>query len=212
MGNTDKKTGVWLSELTHPYYYLKDDKTHIDVVSITGGSIPIDPGSIEETDKYNDKFLNSEDTASILKNSQSLKEIDASQYDAIIFTGGHGTMWDFPHNDVIQAKISEINKKSGVIGAICHGVAALLGVKVQNGDMLIKGKKVTGFSNEEESAVNLTEIVPFSLEQELSRISNYQSKAAWSSHAISDKNIVTAQNPQSAEEFAKEIKSLLSAR
>lgn len=210
MGNSNEKTGLWLSELTHPYYSILDENINIDIVSIMGGEIPIDPNSVAQEDYYNDKFLADDNLKNIMKNSTSLRDVNIKEYDAIVFAGGHGTMWDFPNNSNIHSKVLDIYAKNGVIGAICHGVAALINVKDNNGQNIIRDKEVTGFSNNEEKIVGLTDVVPFSLEESLVEAgAKYSSASEWQSYVKSDSKIITAQNPQSATDFAKAIKQSL---
>ncbi|APD51291.1 type 1 glutamine amidotransferase domain-containing protein [Francisella hispaniensis] len=210
MGDSNEKTGLWLSELTHPYYRILDDNINIDIVSIMGGEIPIDPNSVAQEDYYNDKFLADDNLKDIMKNSTSLRDVNIKEYDAIVFAGGHGTMWDFPNNSNIHSKVLDIYARNGVIGAICHGVAALINVKDHNGQNIIKDKEVTGFSNNEEKIVGLTDVVPFSLEDSLVEAgAKYSSASEWQSYIKSYSKIITAQNPQSANDFAKAIKQSL---
>ncbi|MEY8730626.1 type 1 glutamine amidotransferase domain-containing protein [Francisella philomiragia] len=170
MGDLNEKTGLWLSELTHPYYSILDENIIIDIVSITGGEIPIDPNSVAEKDLLNDRFLADDNLKNIMKNSTSLRDVNIKEYDAIVFAGGHGTMWDFPNDSNVQNKILDVYSRNGVIGAICHGVVALINVKDNDGQNIIRDKEVTGFSNNEEKIVGLTDVMPFSLEDSLVKV------------------------------------------
>ncbi|MEY8765607.1 MULTISPECIES: type 1 glutamine amidotransferase domain-containing protein [Francisella] len=210
MGDLDEKTGLWLSELTHPYYSILDENIIIDIVSITGGEIPIDPNSVAEKDLLNDRFLADDSLKNIMKNSTSLRDVNIKEYDAIVFAGGHGAMWDFPNDSNVQNKILDVYSRYGVVGAICHGVTALINVKDNDGKNIIRDKEVTGFSNNEEKIVGLTDVMPFSLEDSLVKAgAKYSSALEWQSCVKTDSKIITAQNPQSATDFGKEIKQTL---
>ncbi len=210
MGDLNEKTGLWLSELTHPYYSILDENIIIDIVSITGGEIPIDPNSVAEKDLLNDRFLADDNLKNIMKNSTSLRDVNIKEYDSIVFAGGHGTMWDFPNDSNVQNKILDVYSRNGVIGAICHGVAALINVKDNDGQNIIRDKEVTGFSNNEEKIVGLTDVMPFSLEDSLVKVgAKYSSALEWQSCVKNDAKIITAQNPQSATDFGKQIKHTL---
>ncbi|MFZ9035875.1 MAG: type 1 glutamine amidotransferase domain-containing protein [Francisellaceae bacterium] len=209
LGSTGKKTGVWLSELTHPYYAMEDKTVSIDIVSIQGGQIPIDPGSLNEKDEQNRQFLNTPELKRVLENSRALNTVDVSQYDALIFAGGHGTVWDFSDNQVVANKIRQVYADKGIVGAICHGVAAFLFGQARS---IIDGKNVTGFSNKEEEIVGLSDVVPYLLEDRLKAAGGiYSATSPWGSHVVIDGNIITAQNPQSAHEFGQKVRGLLVA-
>lgn len=176
-----------------------------------GGNVPLDPKSLgdsldESTKAYyeNEAFMNK------LKNTLKPSDVNASDYDAIYFTGGHGTMWDFPDNAELQELSREIYEKGGVVSGVCHGVTALLNVKLSNGLLLIKDKTVSGFTNEEEALVQQTNYVPFLLEDALrERAGRYDKAAAFSSYVTTDGRLVTGQNPQSSKAVGESVKELL---
>ncbi|MGF1688621.1 type 1 glutamine amidotransferase domain-containing protein [Photobacterium japonica] len=199
MGNTGTQTGFWLSELTHPYYALADQQIEVDIVSVAGGETPVDPKSWDEEDEYNARFLATPELVECLKQSASINNVMPSHYDAVIYAGGHGTMWDFPDDEHIQRVTLAIYEKGGIVAAICHGPAALVNLRHPNGDHLIANKQVTGFTNDEEDAVGLTGVVPFLLEDALKAANaNFSQTVMWGEHVVVDGQLVTGQNPQSA--------------
>lgn len=210
MGDTDEKTGFWLSELTHPYYAIVDRGIDVDIVSIQGGETPVDPRSWDEDDKLNVRFMATPELTILLKNSPSLDDIDPSHYQAIVFAGGHGTMWDFPDDPDVQDKAATIYEQGGIVAAICHGPAALLNLKLSDDSLLISDKRVAAFSNAEEDAVQLTDIVPFLLQDELIiNGAHYIEQPAWTANVVIDGRLVTGQNPQSAAGVGEAVCELL---
>lgn len=206
MGNTDKKTGFWLAELTHPYYVIKDAGYEIDIVSITGGKAPIDPRSLDETDPDNKRFLNDAGLLAKVNSSKKLADALPENYQAILFSGGHGTMWDFPNNPDINRITAAIYQNNGVVAAVCHGPAALTDVKLNNGEYLISGKKFAAFTNEEEDEAKLTDVVPFLLQDKLiERGGKHVYASPWKNNVVADQRIITGQNPQSAHSVGKLI-------
>ncbi|WP_157097523.1 type 1 glutamine amidotransferase domain-containing protein [Photobacterium sp. J15] len=210
LGDSNQTTGLWFSELTHPYYAIAKHGIDVDIVSIQGGEIPIDPKSFDEEDRNNALFLATPELAENLKNSRSLDDINASEYQAIIFAGGHGTMWDFPDDPDVQDKANEIYEEGGIVAAICHGPAALINIQLSDDSYLIDDKRVTGFSNTEEKAVELDNVVPFSLQDELMiRGAHFVEKPAWTANVVIDGRLVTGQNPQSAVGVGEAVSDLL---
>lgn len=210
MGESDKETGFWLSELTHPYYELVDRGIRVDIVSINGGKAPIDPRSLDMEDEANKRFMDNPELVATIENSRALKDVNPSSYAAIVFAGGHGTMWDFPDSPAVNEKAGAIYQQGGYIAAICHGPAALLNIKLPDGKPLVSGKNVAAFTNEEEEIVELTEMVPFLLEDALIKNgAQFQSKPAWSENVVVDGRLITGQNPQSAAGVGRELAKLL---
>ncbi|KLV03576.1 thiamine biosynthesis protein ThiJ [Photobacterium aquae] len=210
MGETGTQTGFWLSELTHPYFALRDQGIPVDIVSIRGGEVPVDPKSWDEEDNNNARFLATPELVDSLKNSTALSSLSPSEYQAIIFAGGHGTMWDFPDNEPLQRAAITIYQQNGIIAAICHGPAALVNLKYANGDHLIANKRVTGFTNEEEDTIGLTGVVPFLLEDQLKMANAHFVKAApWCENVVVDGKLITGQNPQSAYAVGEAVAELL---
>ena len=168
-----KRQGLWLGELVHFYDYFNSEDYQIDLFNINGGETPIDPVSLNPLmlDKVTKAYYNDHTFMEKLKNSPSISEANPETYDVIYFTGGHGVMFDFPHNMYIQDAVNEVYRQGGVVAAVCHGIAALLNVKDENGRYFIDRKQITGFSNAEEILANRKRIVPFMLESELKILS-----------------------------------------
>ncbi len=212
LGNTGKKTGFWIEEFAAPYYTLKDAGASITLASPKGGQPPIDPKSeepgsqTEATKRFNDD----KELKEILGNTKKLSAVSADDFDAVFYPGGHGPLWDLT-NDANSIKLIEnfwLAKKP--VTAVCHAPAVLLNVKDENGEPLVKGKNVTGFTNTEEAAVQLTNVVPFLLEDELkNKGGKYSKKDDWASYVVKDGLLITGQNPASSEEAAKELIQLL---
>ncbi len=208
LGNTGKKTGFWVEEFAAPYYTLKDAGADITLASPKGGQPPIDPKSAEPeaqteaTKRFNaDKGLQQ-----LLANTKMLSEVKAEDYDAVFFPGGHGPLWDLSNDTNSIQLIQNFWSAKKPVAAVCHAPAVLLNVKDENGEPLVKGKRVTGFTNTEEEAVHLTNVVPFLLEDELkNRGGQYSKKEDWASYVVKDGLLITGQNPASSEEAAKEL-------
>lgn len=211
LGDTGRKTGLWLEELAVPYYIFQDAGASITLASPKGGPIPLDPKSesiIASTTTIR-RFQKDLEAMSSLNHSLSLDTLKAADFDGIFLTGGHGPMWDYPENNFLQQLVENFYRQHKVIGAVCHGVAALISPKNESGIPLIKGKYLTAFSNMEEKGSGLTEIVPFSLESALVASGAFYSKgASYTSHTVTDDNIITGQNPASAQEVARKMVAL----
>lgn len=200
MGLTGKETGYYLSEVSHPVAQLEKSGISVDFVSPRGGNAPMDPNSRDLSDLVNKSFLEREDLVNKIKNTLRPEDIDPEDYQAILYAGGHGTMWDFPENFDLANIASQIFENGGVVAAVCHGPAALVNIKLKNGRYLVDGKQVTSFSNAEETAANLSEVMPFLLESKLiDRGANYLKADLWQKHVIIDERLITGQNPASAE-------------
>lgn len=213
LGSSGHKTGLWLSEASHPYKILSDAGYDVDIASINGGEIPLDPGSLEEKDSINKWFLNNEKAQSKIKHSISIDDINGNDYAAIIFSGGHGSVWDYYPNEGIQRIGLEIQEHDGVIATVCHGAAALLSIKTPDNKPFIHNKTITGFSNSEEIAIKLDTTVPYSLEDKLkSQGGEYFSGEDFTPFVKVDNNLVTGQNPQSSTLMANEVLTLLKSK
>jgi len=210
MGNTGKLTGYYLPEVSHPALALKKQGLDFDILSPKGGEAPMDETSRDLTDPQNKEFLSNPVFVKKLKNTLKPSQVNPSDYSAILYAGGHGTMWDFRDNNELSTLASRIYERGGIIAAVCHGPAALLNIKLSNSEYLIKGKKLTGFSNAEEEAAGLTKVMPFLLETELkARGGIYTNTSVWKKNVIVDGRLVTGQNPASAESVGVEIAKLL---
>ncbi|MBV6626296.1 MAG: type 1 glutamine amidotransferase domain-containing protein [Rivularia sp. (in: Bacteria)] len=210
LGNTGKKTGFYLDEVAHPYAVFTKAGFKVDFVSPTGEEAPIDPKSYNLDDPLNKQFVENKTVMAQIKDTLSPQEIDLNQYSAIFFAGGHGVMWDLPNNKELSKITAAIYEKGGVVGAVCHGPAGLVNVKLSNGNYLVAGKEVAAFTNEEEEAVELTEEMPFLLESKLiERGANHTEADNFQSHVVVSGNLVTGQNPASATKTAEEMVKLL---
>ncbi|WP_239739954.1 type 1 glutamine amidotransferase domain-containing protein [Mammaliicoccus sp. P-M59] len=211
---TRKPTGLWLGELVHFYDYFNTEDYQIDLFNINGGETPIDPVSLNPLmlDNLTKSYYNDHSFMKKLKNSPSISEANPETYDVIYFTGGHGVMFDFPDNTYIQDAVNEVYRHGGVVAAVCHGIAALLNVKDENGRYFIDRKQITGFSNAEEILANRKRLVPFMLESELKiRDAKYsKAKVPFRPYVQVDNRLVTGQNPQSPKQVAQAVASILS--
>ena len=209
-GATGIPTGFWLSELTHPMAKFEAAGYETVIASIKGGKPPIDPVSLNFDDAVNKKFWDDEKFQNKLANSLKLDEVDAKDYAAIFFAGGHGVMWDFADSAAIDKVTREIYEKGGVVSAVCHGPAALVNVKLSNGEYLVSGKNLTAFTNSEEDEAQGTAIVPFMLETELKNHgAKHHAAANWSNNVVVDGRLVTGQNPASASSVGDEVIKIL---
>lgn len=206
LGNTGHKTGFWVEEFAAPYYVLADAGAEVTLASPKGGQPPIDPKSElpEFQTEATTRFKRDEALQQKLATTLKLNEADASDYDAVFYPGGHGPLWDL-HNDPSSiALIETFYRQHKPVAFVCHAPAALLKVKGPDGAPLVKGKEVTGFSNTEEEAVQLTNVVPFLLEDELKKLGGIYSKDRdWHSYALKDGLLITGQNPASSEAVAR---------
>lgn len=179
----------------------------VDFVSPLGGYVPLDPHSMSFLNETDLHYYNNRDFVSkALANTKKPEEINSSDYDLIYYTGGHGTMWDFPENTELAKIASDIYQNGGIISAVCHGVVGLLPIMDENGRALIAGKTVTGFTNEEEDMNGTTDIVPYLTEDVLKdKGANYEKEAAFSPVVRVDGRLMTGQNPQSAGLLGKTV-------
>jgi len=206
LGKTGEKTGFWIEEFVTPYYALKDKNIAITIASPNGGQPPIDPKSENESFQTpaTKRFNEDKETQKILANSLKLETINETDYDAIFYPGGHGPLWDLSEDPNSIKLIESFYNSNKPIAAVCHAPAVLKNVKNTDGTPLVNGKKVTGFTNTEEAAVQLTEVVPFLVEDMLKKNGGVYSKSAdWSAYAVEDGVLITGQNPASSEKVAE---------
>jgi putative intracellular protease/amidase len=212
LGDTGKKTGFWLEELAAPYYVLKDAGAAITLASPKGGQPPLDPKSDlpENQTELTKRFRTDTAAQTELADTKKLADVSADDFDAVFYPGGHGPMWDMPDNATSIALIEAFVKADKPVGAVCHAPAALVNVRGKDGEYLVKGKRVTGFTNAEEEAVGLTGVVPFLLEDRLKERGGIYTKAAnWVPYVEVDGKLVTGQNPASSGPGAEELLKLL---
>ena len=212
LGDTGKKTGFWLEEFVAPYYVLMDAGATITLASPKGGRPPLDPKSdlSENLTDLTKRFRTDTAAQAELANTKKLADVSADDFDAVFYPGGHGPMWDMPDNRTSIALIEAFVKADKPVGAVCHAPAALVNVRGKDGEYLVKGKRVTGFSNAEEEAAGLTASVPFLLENRLKERGGVYSKGAdWASYVQVDGKLVTGQNPASSQTAAEALLKLL---
>jgi putative intracellular protease/amidase len=212
LGDTGKKTGFWVEEFAAPYYELADAGAEITLASPKGGQPPIDPSSelSGAQTKFTHRFDKDESLKQKLAHTLKLRDVKAANYDAVFYPGGHGPMWDLVKDTNSIALLEAFQKQGKPMALVCHAPCALLKVKLPNGDALIKGKDVTGFSDTEEAAVKLSKVVPFLLEDELKKTGGHYSKGPdWGVYVQTDGLLITGQNPASSAEVAKALLKLL---
>lgn len=215
LGDTGRKTGFWVEEFAAPYYALADAGVEITVASPKGGQPPIDPKSeeAEAQTKFTQRFDKDEPLKQKLAHTFKLSSVKASDYDAVFYPGGHGPLWDLTQDANSIALIEAFQQQGKPMALVCHAPCALLKVKVPNGDSLIKGKNVTGFSDTEEAAVKLTKVVPFLLEHELKATGGRYSKGPDGGvYVQTDGLLITGQNPASSAGAAKVLLELLNRK
>ena len=206
LGNTGFKTGFWIEEFAAPYYLLKDKGYDITLTSPKGGQPPIDPKSNEPDFQTpaTVRFNGDHETQEILSKTLKLSSVSQADYDAVFFPGGHGPLWDLAEDPDSIALIESFIKNDKPVSAVCHAPAIFKHTKNADGTALVNGKKVTGFSNTEEDAVQLTEVVPFLVEDMLKKNGGIFSKGDdWTPYALEDGLLITGQNPASSELVAE---------
>lgn len=214
LGTTGKPTGFWLEEFAAPYYVFKDAGAEIVLASPKGGQPPLDPKSDapDAQTEMTQRFKNDAEGKALLANTRALDEVSSEDFDAVFYPGGHGPLWDLSGNPTSISLIESFIKAGKPVGAVCHAPAALIEVRGEDGEYLVKGKQVTGFTNTEEAGVQLTDVVPFLLEEKLKEIGGDYSKGPdWSSYVRVDGLLVTGQNPASSEEAARALLKLMNA-
>jgi putative intracellular protease/amidase len=208
LGNTGKKTGFWLEEFAAPYYALRDAGAQLTLASPKGGQPPLDPKSSDPSAQTEATRRFDADAAARteLANTKRLADVDVSAFDAVFYPGGHGPLWDLAEDPVSIAVIEKALAAGKPVAAVCHAPGVLRHVKGADGKPLVAGKSVTGFSNTEEAAVGLTEVVPFLVEDMLKQSGGHYTKAAdWQPHVAVDGLLITGQNPASSEPVAEAL-------
>lgn len=212
LGDTGNKTGFWLEEFAAPYYVFKDAGATITLASPAGGQPPLDPKSDEPGAQTaaTERFRKDQDAQRQLATTQPLASIDVANFDAVFYPGGHGPLWDLANDKVSIALIEAAVRAGTPLGLVCHAPGALIKTRGADGQPLIAGRKVTGFSNSEEAAVGLTKVVPFLIEDEFQRLGGHYEKGAdWHPHVVTDGKLITGQNPASSEGVANALLGLL---
>ena len=215
LGNTNEKTGFWLEEFATPYYSFLEAGADVTLASPKGGKPPVDPSSTEEEHQTQAtrRFHDDETAKRQLDHTYKLSEIDPDEFDAVFYPGGHGPLWDLadhPHSIELIRSMVESGKP---VGAVCHAPAALTEVKDSDGGYIVSGKRVTAFTNTEEEAVDLTDVVPFLVESRLKqRGGQFRRSEDQAPHVEVDGLIVTGQNPASSAPAAEAMIELLKQR
>lgn len=208
LGNTGKKTGFWLEEFASPYYAFVDANAQVTLASPKGGQPPLDPKS-DETDAQTNatrRFRADSTAQAALADTLPLGEIDPYDFDAVFYPGGHGPLWDLAEDKDSKTLIEAFYASNKPIAAVCHAPGVLKNVNAPDGHPVVKDKKVTGFTNSEEQAVGLADVVPFLVEDMLRAKGAQYSKAAdWASYVVEDGHLITGQNPASSEAVAQAL-------
>ncbi|WP_028634302.1 type 1 glutamine amidotransferase domain-containing protein [Pseudomonas parafulva] len=208
LGNTGKKTGFWLEEFAAPYYVFIDNGADVTLASPKGGQPPLDPKS-DEADAQTDatrRFASDAEGQAALADTVPLNQVDPYHFDAVFYPGGHGPLWDLAEDKHSITLLQAFYAANKPIAAVCHAPGVLKNVKAPDGHPAVKGKQVTGFTNSEEAAVGLTDVVPFLVEDMLKAKGGAYSKGAdWSSHVVEDGHLITGQNPASSEAAAEAL-------
>jgi putative intracellular protease/amidase len=211
LGSTGRKTGFWLEEGAAPYYVFRDAGVELTLASPKGGQPPVDPKSDlpENQTPAMMRFKTDEAAQNVFANTVKLDSVSAEGFDAVFYPGGHGPMWDLAESATSIALIESFYNAGKPVAAVCHAPGVLHRVMVQ-GQPIVKGKRVTGFTNTEEEEVQLTEVVPFLVEDELKRLGGLFEKVGnWESFAITDGHLITGQNPASSTAGAWALVKLL---
>lgn len=207
-GNTGEATGYYLGEVTHPLAELDKAGLAVEFASIRGGEPPVD--GLDLNDALNARYWNDAAFRAKVANTKRLADVEASDYSAVFFAGGHGAMWDFPFDEAVRTVIRSIYEAGGIVGAVCHGPAALVNATLSDGTPLVAGMRVAAFTDSEEHAVGLETVVPFLLASTLTKRGAIHEPAAdWTANVIVDGRLVTGQNPQSAGGVGAAMRELL---
>ncbi len=215
LGNTGKKTGFWLEEFAAPYYVFKDAGADITLVSPKGGQPPLDPKSdaADAQTEATRRFKADTAAQSALAHTGMLSDVSGDGFDAVFYPGGHGPLWDLAQDKHSIALIESMTAAGKTVSAVCHAPAIFKDTKAEDGSPLVKGKKVTGFTNTEEAAVGLTDVVPFLLEDMLVKNGGAYSKGAdFKPYVVTDGKLITGQNPASSGPAAQAVLDQLQAR
>ena len=212
LGNTGHKTGFWLEEFAAPYFALKDAGAVITLASPAGGQPPLDPKS-DEPDAQTpatERFRQDADAQAALASTVPLNQVSAVDFDAVFYPGGHGPLWDLATDSHSIALLEAFDRANKPLALVCHAPGALIHVRAADGQPLVAGRNVTGFTNSEEAAVGLSAVVPFLIEDEFIRLgAHYEKGPDWQVHVVTDGHLITGQNPASSEAVAHALLSML---
>lgn len=214
LGDTGRKTGFWLEEFAAPYYAFLDAGATLTLASPQGGQPPLDPKSDDPDAQTDDtrRFRQDAEAQRRMANTRRLAEVQAADYDAVFYPGGHGPLWDLAEDAKSVSLIETMLAAGKPVAAVCHAPGVLRHAKTADGKPLVQGRQVTGFSNTEEAAVQLTAVVPFLVEDELALLGGLYSKGPdWQPHIVSDGLLITGQNPASSVGVAQALLERLKA-
>ncbi|GAA4601862.1 putative intracellular protease/amidase [Actinoplanes octamycinicus] len=204
-----RPTGYYLPEAAHPWKVFTAAGHEVEFASVAGGEPPVD--GVDLTDPVQKEFTEDAGVRERVRHTPRFADLDPAGYDAVLFAGGHGAMWDFPGDAGLIRLGREIYERGGVVAAVCHGPAALIGLTLADGTPLVAGKRVAGFTDSEEAAAGLTKVVPFLLARRLTELGARHSGAAdWQPHVVTDGRLVTGQNPASSTGVAEQVLKVLS--
>ncbi len=212
LGDTGHKTGFWLEEFAAPYYVFQDAGAEITLASPAGGQPPLDPKSDapEAQTAATERFRSDPQAQAALAATTPLARINAGDFDAVFYPGGHGPLWDLANDAASIALLEAFDRAGKPLGLVCHAPGALIKVRAANGKPIVSGRRVTGFTNSEEAAVGLSAVVPFLIEDEFTRLGGHFEKGPdWQVHVVTDGRLVTGQNPASSEAVAHALLSML---
>lgn len=207
LGTTGNTTGLWFEELSTPYYVFVDSGAKVTIATLPGGQVPVEPRSMSPDGKNPasvERFIKDEAAMSQMQSSKKLADLPFAEYDVVFIPGGHGAMWDLGSSKELGEFLTKAWANGEIIASVCHGPAGLVNAKDTDGKPLVAGKKVGGFSDSEETAMKLTQVVPFMLETRLRELgADYQSGPNFQAFAVRDGRLVTGQNPASSEKVAE---------
>jgi putative intracellular protease/amidase len=213
MGAGGKPTGIWAEEIAAPYYALVDAGADVQIASPLGGAVTMDPGSIKpvgQNDPVVERFLTDAAAQAKVQSTHVAAAVDASAFDAVFFPGGHGTMWDLPGDAGVTRAVESAYAAGKLIASVCHGAAGLVTAKRPDGEPVVKGRRVNSFTDAEEAAVGLADVVPFQLESRLRELGAlFEGAANWQPFAVRDGQFITGQNPQSSSLVARHLLTAL---
>jgi putative intracellular protease/amidase len=216
MGEHGKPTGLWAEELAVPYYTLLDAGAQVELASPLGGPLPFDPGSVKpagQNEPRVDRFLADPAAMAKAQNTQAVEAIDASAFDAVFFPGGHGTMWDLPADGGVKRAVESAFGAGKIVASVCHGAAGLVSARRSDGKPWVEGKRINSFTDAEETAAGLADVVPFALESRLRELGGrFEGAANWQPFAVRDGQLITGQNPQSSSLVADHMLEALGLR
>lgn len=217
LGDTGRPTGFHWEELATPYWIFRDAGFEVELASIAGGPVPHDPSSLKAEVEANKpsvvRFVQDATAMAALRDARAVSEAEAARYDGVFLPGGHGTMWDLPNNAALASLIGRLFDDGRAVSAVCHGPAGLVGAKRADGQPIVQGRRVNSFTDAEEAAINLTAVMPFLLESRLRELGAiFEGGPNFQPYAVRDGNLVTGQNPASAEAVARQVVDVVRER